>query len=259
MTNEELAERIHNGDNSLIPQLWQQMERLVRWQANRVLHALGGTGGVEFDDLYNSGYLAFVDAVKSYAPEKGAFSSWLVMYMRGAFAAATNYRSVKQRNDPLHSARSLSEPLGRGTDGVTLGDTIMDDTDRIEAVEDRVWIEQLHDAIEIVLHQLEPKRAEVLRQRYLNGRNLTEISRTTGLSVERCRQLSSDAILKIRRKYAASLRPFVDERTNFYLRVGSRQFTRTSSSAVELLTFRRDALERQYMRRFPVNTVGQAR
>ena len=66
MTNEELAEKIHEGDESMIPQLWAQVERLVRWKANRTLHALGGAGGVEFGDLYNSGYLAFVDAVKTY-------------------------------------------------------------------------------------------------------------------------------------------------------------------------------------------------
>lgn len=251
MTNEELAEKIHEGDESMIPQLWAQVERLVRWKANRTLHALGGAGGVEFGDLYNSGYLAFVDAVKTYTLDKGAFSSWLVWYMQAAFAEATNYRTKRQRNDPLHSARSLSEPLGHDAEGETLGVMIADDTDQIGAVEDHVWLEQLHDAIEGVLHQLEPKHAEVLRQQYLNGRNFVEISHITGVTPERCRQLSSDALSKIRRNYLARLRPFVDERTNFYLHVGVRQFTSTSSSAVEALAIRRDGLERAYLRRIP--------
>lgn len=251
MTNEELAEKIHEGDESMIPQLWAQVERLVRWKANRTLHALGGAGGVEFGDLYNSGYLAFVDAVKTYAPDKGDFAPWLVQHMRTAFAAATNYRSEKQRNDPLHGARSLSEPLGHDTEGETLGDMIADDTDRIGAVEDRVWLEQLHDAMEEALRKLEPKRGDVLRQRYYSGRTFREISRITGMTERECRRLSDDAIRQIRSKYAASLRPFIDAQTNFYLRVGVRQFTSTSSSAVEALTIRRDGLERAYLRRIP--------
>ena len=251
MTNEELAAKIREGDSSLLPQLWQQVEKLVRWKANRVLHALGGAGCVEFGDLYNSGYLAFVDAVKTYTPDKGAFSSWLVWYMQAAFAEATNYRTKRQQNDPLHSARSLSEPLGHDAEGETLGDMIADDTDQIGAVEDHVWLEQLHDAIEGVLHQLEPKRAEVLRQQYLNGRNFVEISHITGVTPERCRQLSSDALSKIRRNYLARLRPFVDGQTDFYLHVGVRQFTSTFISAVELLAIRRDGLERAYLRRIP--------
>ena len=45
MTNEELAERIQAGENELMEELWRGVERLVVWQARRVLTVLDGYGG----------------------------------------------------------------------------------------------------------------------------------------------------------------------------------------------------------------------
>lgn len=63
MTNEELVTRIQAGERRLLPDLWDQVEGLVKWQAHRTMagmREMAACCGVEFDDLYQSGYLAWL-------------------------------------------------------------------------------------------------------------------------------------------------------------------------------------------------------
>ena len=61
MTNEELVALIQAGERDRLPELWDRVERFVASRANRLLIAIGpdkaALAGVEFGDLYNSGYL----------------------------------------------------------------------------------------------------------------------------------------------------------------------------------------------------------
>ncbi len=66
MTNEELVERVQAGERDTLSVLWTQVERFVAMQARRRLILSGGLGGVEFGDLYDSGYIALVAAVDTY-------------------------------------------------------------------------------------------------------------------------------------------------------------------------------------------------
>ena len=54
MSNEELVAAIQSGEDRM-GELWAQVEKLVMWKAHRVMTALDGRGGVEFDDLFNLG------------------------------------------------------------------------------------------------------------------------------------------------------------------------------------------------------------
>lgn len=76
MTNEELVSLIRAGERDRMGELWQNVERFVWQQAARRI--LLGADGVTVEDLYQSGYLALVDAVKSYEVRRGmAFLGWL--------------------------------------------------------------------------------------------------------------------------------------------------------------------------------------
>ena len=61
MSNEELAKEIQAGATDRMADLWEQVEGLCCWKAKQVIAALqlrGNPCGVEFDDLYQTGYLA---------------------------------------------------------------------------------------------------------------------------------------------------------------------------------------------------------
>ena len=65
MSNEELAIAIQQGDQGRTLELWEQVNGLVKRKAMQIMTALklsGNPRGVEFDDLYQTGYLAMVAA-----------------------------------------------------------------------------------------------------------------------------------------------------------------------------------------------------
>ena len=123
MSNEELVERVQAGERGTLHVLWAQVERFVARQARMRLILSGGLGGVEFEDLYNSGYIALVAAADTYDPTVGcSFIGWLSLNLKTAFAEAGGYRSRKQALDPLHWAGSLDAPLGNDAEDGTVID-----------------------------------------------------------------------------------------------------------------------------------------
>lgn len=211
MTNEELVAKIQAGAVEGMVRLWEQIEKLVKWKATRVINALAGRGGVEFDDLYQCGYLAMVAAVDSYSPEKGKFSAWFVLHLKTAFAEVTGYRTQAGRNDPLNTAVSLDMPLS--DDGALFGDLIPDKqaADTLAAVEEREFQEQLKATMEDVLSDVPEQHRDVLRLRYWDNMTLEAAGERQGISRNQVRQLESKAIRTLRRpENKKRLLPFYD-------------------------------------------------
>lgn len=233
MSNEELVAAIQSGEDRM-GELWAQVEKLVMWKAHRVVTALDGRGGVEFDDLYQSGYPALVAAVDSYKPECGAFSTWLGYHLKTAFADATGYRSKKQQQDPIHRATSLDTPLTDETDSDDLMAIIADPAGMkgLEAAEEAIYRQQLHDALEAALDAIPEQYSEVLRQRHYDGLSLAEIGESRGVSAEYVRRLEYKAIRYMHRpSIACHLRPFCD--FDFYCGTGLSAFQHTGMSIQE--------------------------
>lgn len=183
MTNEELAEAIQNGELELIPQLWEQVERYVKQQANRRVFQLCGRCGVEFEDLYQSGFIAFMAALETFRAGAGmSFINWMTQYLKKAFAEAAGYRTEKQSADPINSALSLSMPLGDDS-AATLGDIVPDSTNGTEAAEEQVFQSQLRRALEAALNTLPGDGGELLRLRYFGGQPVRVIAERQGRPV----------------------------------------------------------------------------
>ena len=190
MTNEELVALIQGGERDKLPELWGQVERFVAAQARSRLVLSGGLGGVEFDDLYNAGYLALVAAADTYDPLAGrAFIGWLALALKTAFAEAGGYRSRKQACDPLHRAGSTDAPAGEDSD-TAIGELIADPAASLalQDAEDRIWLEQLHDALEKALAELPTQQGGTLRGRFYQAHTLEEIAAAEGVTKETVRQ-----------------------------------------------------------------------
>ncbi len=244
MSNEELAAAIQAGERERMGELWQQVEGLVKWKANRVINALDGMRGVEFDDLYNSGYLALVMAVEGYRPESGAFSTWFLFHLKTAFAEATGFRSEKQKRDPLHYAGSLDAPLDDSPGSDTVGDLVSDPMGEIgfEAVEDVLYRKQLHEALERVIGELPEDRAEILRLRFWQDKTLAEVGEVRGITPERVRQNEKKAIRELRKpKHIGRLMEFVD--FDYYHGSGAGSFKYSGMSIQEHYLVARERAE----------------
>lgn len=243
-SNEELAKAVQAGDAELVEVLWNQVEGLVKWKAERLMSALetqGNVRGLEFDDLLQTGFVAMMDAVQTFKPECGSFSTWFTYHIQNAFAAASGYKTKRSRSDPLNSAVSLDLPLSEDPDGGSLADLVPDSsaTDSLEAVDDEIWHEQLHKTLEQLMGELPEKSNLVLRLRYYDNQSLAAVGDAFGVGPEMARQLERQALRELRKPCnARKLRPFLD--FNPYSGTGLGAFRATGQSVQERYLIREE-------------------
>lgn len=210
MTNEELAVEIQQGNTKRLPELWSGVEGLVRWKAGKLCTILGDNTRIEFDELYDAGYIALIKAVRTYNPKKAAFSTHFMFFIRSAFAEVTGYRSSKQRNDPLRNAMSLNTPLQDDSD-CTFEETIPADVDVAKEATAKVWKQDLHKELEAILSGLEVIQAEVIRKHYYENASFDEIARDMKLHVNDVKRINSAAMSRLRNPANLNrLRPFYE-------------------------------------------------
>lgn len=245
MTNEELVALIQSGERDRLPELWEQVQKFVALQANRRHLLSDGLGGVEFEDLYQSGYIALVAAADTYDPEAGrSFIGWLTLALKTAFAEAGGYRGPKQARDPLHRAGSIDMPVSEDGD-TSIGDLLADPdaAQEFQNAEDRVYQEQLHKALEKALEQIPDQQADTLRRRFFQNQGLKEIAAAEGVYSETVRQWQEKGLRALRRpQIIREIRQFIEDRTPYYMHVGVSEFQRTGESAVEKIVIRRERL-----------------
>lgn len=234
MSNEELVARIQDGEEGLYGELWANVERLVYWKARQAIHAIGSSCGVEVEDLLNCGYFALVKAVGTYSPGAHSFAGWLMLYLKTEFAEASGYRTEKRKNDPLQHAVSLSAPLAGDSEDLLLSDTIPDPNGQapMESIEDSMWHEQLHDALECILEEIPANQSDVIRHRYYQGLTVATTAQALGTSYTEARKLEGKAIRTLRQpKIARKIRPFYD--FDYYSGTGLGTFRSTGMSIQE--------------------------
>lgn len=250
MTNEEMAVEIKAGRMGY-GELWKGVQRFVRQQAviffyrceGRCIHC-----GVELEDLMQCGFLALCDAVKAFDPARGyKLLAWMKYPLKCRFNEACNLRTT--RRDPLNDCTSLDNPLDDETDD-TIGDTVPDEraADELTSAENRLFNDQLHDAIEISMHDLSERQAEVLRRRYWNRDKLETIAADVQISPGRVRQIEIKALHQIRvGKHLHVLRLFMDELRSVYAwrGTGFQSWRDNRASSVERAAEKLEAKEQR--------------
>ena len=237
----ELAARIQSGETDLIAELWQSVERLVAAKARRLLAAMGDGNRIEFDDLYNSGFLALCAAVKSYKPGTGEFVPWFLLHLKKALAEATGYRTKRDRLDPLRNAVSLSTPIGDEEDGATLGDVTAAPTATVEKVEDAIYLEQLRAALHDAMDCLPENLRDVLECRYWKNLPVQKIAERRGTSESRVSDMAKRGLYTLRRRRGQKLAHFYD--FNYHAGTGLGTFRKTGMSVQESYLIRWENIE----------------
>lgn len=165
MTNEELAAKIMGGDRDKLLELWEQVRRFAYQQANR--WARIERGGATVADLEQSSFVALLDALEGWNPERGKFLTWYGLVLRGALSEATGQRTQRDRLDPLDAASSLDVPFSDDPDAGTLADVVRDPAaeQAVEAVAEQDALACMQAAVRRALDGLpaDQRRAVVLR------------------------------------------------------------------------------------------------
>ena len=111
-SNEELATLIKQGDNGYLPQLWEQVRKIVVMIATKYFNRLENKCGLELDDLIQEGYFGVLKAVEYYKPDSEyKFSSYLNLNLKNVFDKMTGIRYGGENDKILNCALSLDAPI----------------------------------------------------------------------------------------------------------------------------------------------------
>ena len=160
----------------------------------------------------------------------------MVKYLRKHFQETSGrlYKDTKgylMPKDALNTCVSLNMTVD-DEEKTEMMDLIEDSATYIENVEEKIWHEQLRDAVDRVLSEIPDDMAEVLRLRNYGRLTLDQIGERCHVDRERVRQLENRAIRKLREpKLSCRLRPFYD--FNVYSGTGAAAFRRSGMSVQE--------------------------
>ena len=250
MSNEELAAQIQNGREELYPKLWDQVRRFVAQQARRRFQASAGFGGVEVDDLIQSGYLAMVEAVSRFDPKaECSFLTMLNFCLRTAFASAGGYKTSKR--DMLDFCAELDAPLSGDDQDGTMLDYVQDPRDQYHDIEEKVYQQQLHNTLERAISGLPEKEANTIRRYYWDRQSLDQISAEAGKTREAVRRWKQDGLNRLKaQQHSNGLDQFVSERMDYYSGTNLTCFKRTMQSPTERKALQRISLYEKYKHLF---------
>lgn len=218
MTNEELALKAKSGDQAAVAQLWEQVKNLVFRYIARSYNQRTEQftkSGVTMDDLMQEGFLAILDAVRAFNPDKGwKFTAWINYPLQNHLNAILGIRNGRIKTHPLNECISLDAPASMEDENYTIGDSIEDESakEMFETVEDKVFNKQLHDTLELCLSEIDSRQERVIREIFYNNKALKEISVEMNISYECVGQLKYGGFRKLRIcPHSKQLKAFADE------------------------------------------------
>lgn len=205
MSNEELVSKIQAGEREAAAGLWDNVKRLVFYQARRymVLHVEScKAAGVELDDLAQWGYFAMLAAVRDYQPIKGySFNTYFAYHLKNAFNTAAGLRTARQRRDPLRYAASLDAPVNETEGDGTLNDIVPDPQGEagFTGVIDQEYNRELRAVLDRCIDTLKPTEQAAIREYYFTGRTDRETGERWGTESWYAANQRTTALRKLRR------------------------------------------------------------
>ena len=214
--NAALAALAASGNAFALGQLWEINKGLLRsmfWKWYPSHREQADAHGLTADDFEQEGYFAVQYAARTYDPAQGSFAGWLWQAMqRQIQQALTNGhrrnitgpdgKTITTSADPLNHCASLDVPMDPEDDGTaTLGDLQADPAaaGEMQDVEERIYTEELHAALEEALSKLTELEERVIRGQYYQDKSVRQICEETGLTRGQAANARNAAFAKLRR------------------------------------------------------------
>ena len=160
LTDEELVEKIREGETICMDALIERYKRQVRNQA-RALYLIGG----DSDDLIQEGMLGLFKAIRDYRPEKEvSFEAFAKLCISRQMYSAIQ-AAGRQKHAPLNTYVELSDQLDAQEDSPQgkSPEELLIDRENIEGLQEEIW-KPLSAMEKKILHF------------YLEGESYTEIA-----------------------------------------------------------------------------------
>ena len=283
MSNEELVERIKQGENSLMSDLYMNCRRFII----AIIKHIGIEQAEDCEDAMQDAYFGLYEAVKGFDESKGyKFLTYAKYHIQTAiqrgklkFSDLPEY-VYSQRRQILRKRSELMQSLGRyptqaelalkmnmdvktvnyilnvakpiksiyesveGTDELIVSDTIPDN--RID-FENEIATADERACVRAVVEELPEVEKEVIKLSYFEGLPYSVIAQQIDKSVERVRQLKQRGLRQLRHPRISKrlLDEDIDRRTLFYSHRGVSTFNTTWTSSTEQTVLQREYLKKQ--------------
>lgn len=262
---DELVIAIQSGNVGLLPELWRLVENLCAWYCRKLYNSMPRTFLLEYDDLYNCGYIGLWDAIQHSNPEReGAFTYFYLFYLTSAIYRENGLdtggrkKDGRRRFDPCISPDSLrldADVDAHGEIEGTLLDTLAnvtaqdEGTDSISNSVEKIFLSQLHDALEALIRELPEDEQTLIRQKYYSKMDRLSIAEQLHISSDAAVKLEDNALIHLRQRgKAVGLEQYLESQMNYYAGTGLKRFKDTYTSATERHAIRRIELEEKYNR-----------
>ena len=231
ISTEEMVMQIQNGDRSVLPALWERLERLFfvivkKYTDKRIMPVWASQ-----DDFIQGCYIALYKAVEQYRPDKGhSFTTYLGYHVRNMVNDQLGTRNGKKQIIPI----SGDVPIGEDNESTILGQ-IPDHCAALafENAEENCFQGELHRALEECLATLPVEQERIIRERYYEGLTLPEIAKRSESGIEAVRRQISKALQGLRKPVCRrKLEPFLLE-ISAPFHVGFSTFQNTWTSQPE--------------------------
>ena len=188
MTNEELVQKIKEGQPNLINDLWTQIERFVRSYTIKLYNTWYDrcqSMGLEPDDLYQASALVLNSAIKYFSLDKGTkFLTVYTYFLRTQFykEIKVNHSGNKCYIRPICDL-SLDEPIYNDSD-ITLSALLVDDTAEYAytSYEDYEFNNQLHSQLKLAMQVLNENEVLVIDKYYNSKMRMSDIARLLNIT-----------------------------------------------------------------------------
>lgn len=244
----DLVKQIQGGRADLLPALWDLIRGYAYKMALARYRSASGSGsldrhGAEIQDYMQACFLGMIRALETYDPERASFLTWLTPYMQTEMAIAAGRRSQKQKQDPIHTAKRLEDPIDE--DGTELQEIIPGGMDPADLAQKRIDNAGLRSRLEDLISMLPAIQAEEVKACYFNGKTAEQRSEETGLPISQIRSRLYRGIenlqgLMDRTRKGRELLAYLDSITPWTSYSSLQQFQDTGSSSVERLAVLRE-------------------
>ena len=244
MTQEQLAERIAQGETKYMPELWESCKKLIYKYVNACYATYGAkfkSRGIEKADLKQEAFFILPEAVEAFfkSDRRYKFTTFLRYPLKNMFSRLLGFRAASGRYDPINTARSLSEPMP-GTDNLCLGDVLVDvNADFAADIEKKADCDLLFTLSKKLLDE---RKYNIIERYYKQGQTLTSIAQDLGCSVSNVSAAQRYA-LRVLRKIPKiwAYRGYVMNST--YNMGGVGRFKNSGMSCVEWAVIKLDKIE----------------
>lgn len=213
--NAALAALAKAGNSFALGQLWEINKGLLHrlfWQWYAKNQPIADAAGLTFEDFEQEGFFVVERCAKAYDPDKGSFSTLLGFYVQSQIQALTcgehsrtfegkDGRRITIAADPLNRCQSLDQHVDESDEGsATVADLTADPAaaQAFESVDDDLYTQELHAALEEALNKLTEQKASVIRRRYFEGKSFAQIAQEDSTTEKAPRGRERSALLQLR-------------------------------------------------------------